>query len=408
MVVTINLKLAFFCEDFTFNTSVAMPWRHIYEIATRLHDQGHSIHLYTNYTPGLPLTEEKNGIIVNRVKKNGPRLNIKDLSDIIDKEKFDLLSWHSGPLSALYFLQLQKYLKTKLVWNVFKGKLYAQDFLNYPSSQFLNFYQFWNNILCSLTPDYLIKKGGSIHQIGRIITLSDRIKNYFEGIGIDSEKLMTISSGVDTSSFSPLPSNTVLKRKVELGYAADDKIIVYFGPISSHRGTDTLISAMSTIKKEHPSAKLVILARTSKKDSTDDRIEQLGRKQSSIKIIKGVFGLDFLINYLDVADVVALPFRFWPYNECPLTILEAMAMEKPVISTDAGSISELVADGKTGYLVPPGDAAFLSKKISNILSNSDLATAMGKRGRKYVEQFHNWNGISKLTLNVFKEVVNAD
>ena len=70
----------------------------------------------------------------------------------------------------------------------------------------------------------------------------------------------------------------------------------------------------------------------------------------------------------------------------PLSVLEALALQKPVVASDVGGIPEVVEDGITGYLVPPKNPQALADKILLLLRNPQLAAEFGKEGRKSVEQ----------------------
>jgi glycosyltransferase involved in cell wall biosynthesis len=398
------LKIGFFCEGFNVS-AVAMPWRHVFEIASRMLDCGHSVYIFTDSDYGILPDGEENGISIRRVKRNGLFLDLEDLVKKVNQTDIDLINWHSGVLSALYFLNIQNFLKKKLVWTVHKGKIFKQDIINLKLSDIPTLYKFWDNFLCSITPQFIIKKGASIPQVREIITLSRRLEMYFQGIGISKEKIRFIASGVDTKVIHPLSTQDAFNRKTSLGFKREDRILLYFGPLSSPRGADLLISALPEVLRNFPSTKLILLSRKSKKDFTDSKLENLVRGQDAIRLVNGVLNQKMLIQYLDLADVVVLPFRFWPYNECPLTILEAMAMGKPVITTYAGSIPEIIRDGKTGILVSPTDAKWLSHAIMRLLSNEYLTNEIGRSARKSVEKFYDWNSITKSTLKIFEKVV---
>ena len=81
-------------------------------------------------------------------------------------------------------------------------------------------------------------------------------------------------------------------------------------------------------------------------------------------------------------DVLVLPTNA---DLVPWVVLEAMAMQLPVISTAVGAIPEIVVHDVTGFIVPPGDAEALVKAIASLLSDPDLRRAMGQRGRERVE-----------------------
>ncbi len=399
------MKIAFFCEGFSKSTSIAQPWRHVYELAKRMKALGNSVYILTDELGGFPQLEEINGILVHRVKRGRLLLSSRDLLESLDKYDVDLVNWHGGLLSAAYFQRLQRNLPTGVVWTVDKGKIFRQDLRNLKVSDILRLYKFWTNILYSLTPAFIVRKGANLPEVRKIIALSKRLKTYFEGIGIDQKKITSIPSGVDTKVMRPLSSSDILSQKMAFGFNKDDQIILFFGPLSSPRGADVLISAMPKIAKKIPSAKLLLLCRKTIKDSTENKLKRAAREYPAIKLLEGTVEKTSLMQYLGIADLIALPFRFWPYTECPLTVLEGMAMAKLVVTTYAGSLPEIVKDGETGILVPPGDPNSFSKVMIRLLRDEDLSREIGRNARKYVEENHDWDLITQLTLKVFQKVV---
>src|SRR5690606_32608839 len=81
------------------------------------------------------------------------------------------------------------------------------------------------------------------------------------------------------------------------------------------------------------------------------------------------------------ADVVVCASHFEGYG---VVNIEAMACGKPVVSTNRGGPAETVADGETGYLVPPGDAVALASRVIDLLHDTDLRAQMGAAGRQRV------------------------
>jgi len=70
----------------------------------------------------------------------------------------------------------------------------------------------------------------------------------------------------------------------------------------------------------------------------------------------------------------------------PVSVLEAMAAGRPVVATDVGGNREGIVDGRTGFLVPPGDSSALASRMITLLANSDLAHGYGAEGRSRVCQ----------------------
>jgi glycosyltransferase involved in cell wall biosynthesis len=271
-------------------------------------------------------------------------------------------------------------------------------------SQFIMLYKFWNSVLNSLCPAFIAKRWVTTPQIRLIIALSTRLKDRLVQIGVDENKVRVIRSGVNSEKFRPQSTVDSDLFKKQMGLPKEDPIIEYFGPLSLFRGVDTAILAMSKIRENFPSAKLVLLARKSSQDGEAARLEEMARR-NDITIVSGILREEELIRYLSLADVFVLPFRFWPQVECPLTILEAMSIGKPVVTTTFGAIPEVVIDGENGLTVSPGRPEILAKAVTELLIDRDAALRMGERGRAYTKNFHDWAVIAESTLNVFENVL---
>ena len=75
----------------------------------------------------------------------------------------------------------------------------------------------------------------------------------------------------------------------------------------------------------------------------------------------------------------------WP-DPCPTVAFEAMSYSKPVVASAIGGLPEIVADGETGILVPPGDAGLLGQAIGRLIENEALRLEMGRKGRERFRQ----------------------
>jgi glycosyltransferase involved in cell wall biosynthesis len=85
-------------------------------------------------------------------------------------------------------------------------------------------------------------------------------------------------------------------------------------------------------------------------------------------------------------SLVALVPSIWP-DPCPTVVMEAMASGRPVIGSRIGGISDLILDGETGLLIPPGDATALRQALERILSDADLRVRLGQGALRRVVQF---------------------
>jgi len=76
-----------------------------------------------------------------------------------------------------------------------------------------------------------------------------------------------------------------------------------------------------------------------------------------------------------------------------VVLLEAMSYRLPVIASNVGGITDIVADGKTGVLVPPADPAALAAALERLATDAPLAERLAEAGRRYVQEHFSWPAI---------------
>jgi len=102
------------------------------------------------------------------------------------------------------------------------------------------------------------------------------------------------------------------------------------------------------------------------------------------------------------ASVVVLPYIAGTQNSI---ILIAGAFKKPVVATDVGNFSEMVENGKTGFIIPPKDVNALAQAIIRLLPNDELRREMGENACRMVRENFSWGDIAQKTLEVYKEAI---
>ena len=118
-------------------------------------------------------------------------------------------------------------------------------------------------------------------------------------------------------------------------------------------------------------------------------------------IMTGFLPDEVLLDYLKGADVVVFPSRG---ENASLTIMEAMACELPVISSDVGNAKKILGEDR-GVLLEKYTEQEIAERIIQIISNDELANKIGKDARKYVMKYHSWLKISKKTENMYKSII---
>ena len=157
------------------------------------------------------------------------------------------------------------------------------------------------------------------------------------------------------------------------------------GNIQEWKGQRVVVEAMAKIAAEHPTAHCLIVGGVHR--AGEEYAAALRRRCSELGLDGRVHFVGFredvpdVIHALDV--VVHASVRPEPFGR---VILEGMLMGKPVVATAAGGVTELIEDGETGFLVPPGDVDALAQRLHRLLAAPDLRRAVGTQARVWARQ----------------------
>lgn len=203
------------------------------------------------------------------------------------------------------------------------------------------------------------------------ICTAEKIRVFGQGSG----------NGVDSSCrFDParLPAETRQEVRRRLGINENSLVVGYVGRIVRDKGIEDLVRAWTTVCKSCPTARLLLVGPY---EQTDAISESTRRALENDERIHGV-GMDWNTPPLYAAmDVMVLP----SYREgFPNVLLEAAAMQLPVLTTRVPGCIDAVEDGVTGTLIPPGDPEKLAEGMTTYLNDECLRTRHGKAGRDRV------------------------
>jgi|Deesub1362A_J573_1020465.scaffolds.fasta_scaffold00550_6 glycosyltransferase involved in cell wall biosynthesis len=200
---------------------------------------------------------------------------------------------------------------------------------------------------------------------------------------VDNGKAVWIGNGVNVEAFKVTPDPRV---RVELRLKASDKVIGFIGRLVQEKGIEELFLAMTKVVREIPQAKLLIVGDTLESDR-DQRLKKRLRELIQANKLEGAVKFagfrEDIPKLLAIMDLFVLPSH---REGMPRTLLEAMAAGKPVVATNIRGCREEVIHGVTGLLVPVRDPCALAEAIVKILSNPELAYAMGEAGQHRAQQ----------------------
>jgi len=161
-------------------------------------------------------------------------------------------------------------------------------------------------------------------------------------------------------------------------------IIGMTGRITAEKGYLELIEALAKLRFQFPNIHLLVIGGqlSSERDAFQSQLSQLIQQQNLDKYVTFTGFRSDIPELLGLVDVFTLP----SYREgLPRSILEAMAMQLPIVATDIRGCREAVVDGQTGLIVPPQNSEKLAEALGKLLADASMRESFGKTGRQRVE-----------------------
>lgn len=194
---------------------------------------------------------------------------------------------------------------------------------------------------------------------------------------VSTDRIRLLYNGVDSDAIKPNES--------------DDGYVLYLGRLSVEKGVETLLRAHDSSKSDWS----LMVAGTGPLE------QALRDRYLKAKFIGHVSG-EALQATISRAAVVVVPSEW--YENCPMSVLEAMAYGKPVVASRMGGIPELVADGVTGVLFESGDADALGGQLERLMNDPTLRRQMGHAARQRVVSEFSLDKHNQSLLEIYRDV----
>lgn len=239
----------------------------------------------------------------------------------------------------------------------------------------------------------------SLNQTDRVVVDCLAVKKHLQKFRVQEGKIEVIYNGIDESLFLPPTVEEKNKTRTKLGIKG--KIIGINARLNAGKGYETLIEALDIIRQRIPNVYLVSIGDGNPivKKKIRSKVAKLGL-ESRVQFL-GSWDHEKIPQFYHALDVFTLPSET---EGLPLTVIEAMLSDLPVVATTVGGIPEEVVDGETGFLVPPKDSVQLANAIIKLLKNKSLARKMGQEGREIALKKFNKEKMIKKTLGLVIEL----
>ncbi len=197
------------------------------------------------------------------------------------------------------------------------------------------------------------------------------------------ENLTVIFNGVDHEKFRPAGGSAGDSDNAALpgDPAPDERAIAVVASLTPEKGHDTFVDAAAMTREQAPDARFFIIGDGPERERIKERIRAKGLG-GVVRLLGIRRDLPRLLPKMEILALSSHPFR----ETLPISVMEGMACGLPAVTTDVGSMRDLVVDGETGLIVPPGDAEAMSAAFVQLLGDRERARAMGAAGRRRVEE----------------------
>jgi len=228
----------------------------------------------------------------------------------------------------------------------------------------------------------------------RIICVSDAVKQVVTARErVREDRVVVIRNGVETL---PDAGGESVEIRKELGIGEEHLVVGMVANFNrSVKGVSLFLDSVPPIVKQVPSARFLLLGRGKEEG-------ELREKARSMGITRYVHFAGYrpdIHRYYAIMDVSALT----SFSEgLSITILESMRCGLPVVATRVGGNPEVVADGVTGYLVPPGDVSAFASRTVTLLLDRELRKRMGEEARRRVERHFRLQDVASRYLEIYE------
>jgi len=207
-------------------------------------------------------------------------------------------------------------------------------------------------------------------------------------------RLVVVNSRATLATLEPIEGRRVrvvhpgvpaelLARAPVAAEAGAAPIVGLVGRISPTKGQDVFVRAAAVVAQRFPGTRFQIIGGPLfGHEAFEKEVRALAAELGGVTVELLGFCVDVAARIEALTVLVHASPTPEPFGQ---VVVEAMAAGKPVVATDAGGIPEIVLDGETGFLVPPGDVRALAEKIAALLAAPEAAEAMGRRGRARVQ-----------------------
>jgi glycosyltransferase involved in cell wall biosynthesis len=216
---------------------------------------------------------------------------------------------------------------------------------------------------------------------------------------IDPARIWVVPNGIDPQRFAVDASKRLRRRLLGLfELPSVDQIVIGIGRLERQKRFDIFLQAARLINNRVANVGFLVVGDGSDRKELESLATELGLSPS----VRFTGPRSDVPTLLGISDVFLLTSDF---EGLPLTVLEALAMQLPVVATDVDGTSEVLGGGVGGILVPPKDPAATADAVLSLLHDEERRREMGQQGRQLVEQIYSIRVVSEQIGVVYRTIL---
>lgn len=216
--------------------------------------------------------------------------------------------------------------------------------------------------------------------------------------GLPESRVEVIYNGVDLKALSKPSDGAREKIRAEFGYSTTDFVVVQVARLHELKDHQTALKAVEEARKQIPGLRLLLAGDGDQRMSIEQSIRERGLEQTVT--LAGT--RNDIAELLSAANV----FLLSSISEgIPLTVIEAMAARRPVVSTAVGGLPELIEHGVSGMLAPSGDASSLAASLVQLYQSSELRSQMAEVAASRAHEKFSLQGMLNSYRDVYRDVL---
>lgn len=302
---------------------------------------------------------------------------VGQMSDLIMSEGFDIVHTHGVRANLIGRLAARKAGLGDVVTTV-------HSVLSFDYSRWLDRHV---NRLCEMSTRSLTK---------RFVTISHMLAGQLASEGVSGDKIVTIHNGLEIENYDPEISGLPVRK--EFGINPETVVAGIVARLHPVKGHLYLLQAVVKLIREVPGLLLMIVGTGPDREKLEDAVRALGLGKN---VIFTGFRKDIpeVIAALDILVVPSIS------EGLGLTVMEGMAMKKPVVAFRVGGIPEIITSGQDGILVPPLDTEALASALLKLVRDKQMASEIGAAARATIEERFSAGVMAEKTAQLYRDLI---